>query len=231
MCDLVDMLLQEKVGLEYSRHLLPALLFAHDIVLLAPTEGQLNSMLSVASRLAEKWGLSYNDSKSKIMVIGGRTNRERRWKLGRLLLSEVSVYKYLGVSLSRSLNDSHHIKAHLREKGKALKGLMQSLLSRHLNVNRVVFGDTLWRNVAQPALSHGCGTWFEGGSKTLRDTVQSLQYQIGRAVFNLRRNCNPAVEAVLGDLGWLPLSHHLDCQRVQYFTYLLGLPENRLYLV
>lgn len=203
-------------------------MFADDIVMLAPDEKQLNSMLSVASRFAVKWGLSFNDTKSKIMVVGKRIDKEKQWKLGNLSLSEVNVYKYLGVLISRTLKDSQHIKTHLKDKGKTLKGFIQSILSRHLNVNRVEFGDVLWRCVAQPALSHGCGTWFEGVNKTLHDTIQSLQYQIGRTVFNLRRNCNPATEAVLGDLGWLPLSHHLDCQRVNYVTYLLGLPDHRL---
>ena len=38
----------------------------------------------------------------------------------------------------------------------------------------------------------------------------------------------PAVEAVLGDLGWLPLPDILDTQRIKYMTYLLALPNDRL---
>ena len=71
----------------------------------------------MASRSTEKWGLSYNDSKSKIMVVGRRFfYRERRWKLGRLLLSEAKIYKDLGVSISRTLKESHRIKTSYGER-------------------------------------------------------------------------------------------------------------------
>ena len=228
MCDLVDMLIQENVGLEYNSRLLPALLFADDIVLMAPDEEQLNKMLSVASRFALKWGLTFNETKSKVMVIGKRINKNKKWMIGDRSLSEVNVYKYLGVFISRNLKDSYHIKTCLKDKGRSLKGFINAILCKHMSVNRVEFGDVLWRTVAQPALAHGCGTWFEGTVKSLSSTIQSVQYQIGLTVFKLGEKSTPATEAVLGDLGWLPLSHFLDCQRIKYITYLLGLPGHRL---
>jgi hypothetical protein len=227
MCDLTDMLACENIGIEYREKTLPALLFADDIVLMAPGETQLEEMLATAARFSLKWGLRFNENKSKVMVVGKRINKDKTWKLGDMHLSETNVYKYLGVFISRTLKDTYHIKTHLKEKGKKLKGLIINTLGKHLNVNRVDFGNVLWHNVARSALAHGCCTWFEA-NESLRSTVQSLQYQIGQAVLNLRKSCKPAKEALLGDLGWLPLSHFVDCQRIKYVSYLLALPTDRL---
>jgi hypothetical protein len=159
--------------------------------------------------------------------VGKRLDKNKKWVLGDLLLSETNEYKYLGVYISRNLRDSYHVNTCLKEKGKKMKGLIQSILSGHLNVNRTEFGDVLWHSVARSGLAHGCGVWFERG-ESQRAIVQSVQYQIGVTLFNLGRFCKPAVEAVLGDLGWMPLFHYLDCQRVKYFSYLLALDNNRL---
>ena len=125
MCDLVDMLSCEQVGVDYRGNLLPALLFADDIALLAPNDVEFNKMLSVAARFSVKWGMKFNEGKSKVMIVGKRTNKDNKWVLGNLLISETNVYKYLGVFISRTLKDTYHIKTYLKEKGKKLKGFCE----------------------------------------------------------------------------------------------------------
>ena len=84
MSDLIGMLNDGKYGVQCVNQLIPALLYADDTVLLAESETQLSQMLSIAHDFACKWGLKYNSSKSKVLVIGKRVNPQKKWALGNL---------------------------------------------------------------------------------------------------------------------------------------------------
>ena len=43
---------------------------------------ELNTILDIKSKFADKWNLKFNDTKSKVMVVGKRIDREKVWKLG-----------------------------------------------------------------------------------------------------------------------------------------------------
>jgi hypothetical protein len=43
---------------------------------------ELNTILDIKSKFADKWNLKFNDTKSKVMVVGNRIDREKVWKLG-----------------------------------------------------------------------------------------------------------------------------------------------------
>ena len=50
-----------------------------------------------------KWNLKFNHSKSKVLVVGQRIDKNRKWYLGNEKNDETDNYKYLGVYLSRNL--------------------------------------------------------------------------------------------------------------------------------
>jgi hypothetical protein len=45
-------------------------LFADDKTLIANSEQELNTLLDITSKLADKWNLKFNPMKSKVMVVG-----------------------------------------------------------------------------------------------------------------------------------------------------------------
>ena len=116
MSDLEDMLLEQDVGIPYHNKRIPALFYADDIVLMAENDMQLQSMLDVANEFVVKWGMKFNDVKSKVMVIGKRIDKGKRWRLGSLNLTECETYKYLGVFFTRSLVDRVHVSEYLKPK-------------------------------------------------------------------------------------------------------------------
>ena len=61
---------------------MPALLYAHDIVLMGENESQLKKMLSIANHLVKKWSMEFNSNKSKVMVIGMTVDGAKIWMLG-----------------------------------------------------------------------------------------------------------------------------------------------------
>ena len=174
MTDLVDMLNFKNLGVLYKNGQIPCLLYADDVVLIANSEEQLKSMLNVADDFVKKWGMTFNQDKSKIMVIGKRTDPNRKWLLGNHHLTECSEYKYLGIMFSKTLSDTYHIKSYLASKVSRLRGYLCSILSAHENVNRVSFGDSIWKSVILPSLSHGSAVWLN----TTKEAVGALSLDL-----------------------------------------------------
>ena len=193
-----------------------ALLYADDIVLLAENEKQLCKMLVIADNFAVKWGLKFNSRKSKVLIIGKRVDPLRKWVLGNSCIEEANTYRYLGTIFSRTLSDLTHVKEYLVPKLRKLRGYITSILAKHDDINRIVFGNTLYRHVALPSLLHGCGIWMEN-TCTSKKQLRSFQYNLARSI--LRIKASPAYLATIGDLGWLPLSHEADKRRINYFNY------------
>jgi hypothetical protein len=228
MTDLVEMLNNRSQGILYRGELIPGLLYADDIILMASSDEELQAMLDTAAAFADKWSMKYNESKSKVLIVGKRTNKAKQWQLGTALIGEAEHYKYLGIYFSRSLKDTYHISSYLSDKKQKLCGHIGSVLSSHGNINRISFGDTLWRHVAMPALAHGAGVWFPSSDQSTIK-LKSYQYNIGTTILQLQGK--PATEALLADLGWLPLTVCLDLNRVKYFNYLKTNLSERRYLL
>ena len=141
-------------------------------------------------------------------------------------IHECKTYKYLGIQFNRTLSDTEHVQTYLKPKFRRLIGYMCSILASHNNVNRVMFGDSLWKNVLLPSLSHGCPVWLSH-TKTIISTIKSMQHSTARAI--LRIKSTPSCVATLGELGWLPCEMILNKLRVRYFNRLKHVvPENRL---
>ena len=77
MNDLVSMLDIAGVGVQVSNQLINSLLFADDITLIANSEQELNTLLDITSKFADKWNLKFNDTKFKVMLVGKRIDREK----------------------------------------------------------------------------------------------------------------------------------------------------------
>ena len=121
---------------------------------------------------------------------------------------------------------NYHVTKYLKPKCDRLYGYICATLSSHLDINRVEFGSTLWNSVVVPALTHGCSIWFND-YLSLTYKINSMQYKCAKAVMKL--NCNPARGALLGDLGWLPLTYIMDNIRVKYLVRLkTEVPHSRL---
>ena len=80
---------------------LSLLCYADDVVLLAESEEDLQSMLDVVSHWCKQWRLEVNVSKTKVMVFGARGTQNTKARCCGRELDEVEEYKYLGVWLSK----------------------------------------------------------------------------------------------------------------------------------
>ena len=83
-----------------------SILYADDIVLIAPSEENLQTMLNALSAWTEKWLLNIHPDKSQIVHFrkNGSDATKHCFKCGKINLDIVSFYKYLGVIFTEHLN-------------------------------------------------------------------------------------------------------------------------------
>ena len=98
MDDLIADLRKLKHGCFISNLFLACIVYADDICLLAPCRSALQSLLDACESYADKWCLTYNPSKSKIMSFGTQQISPSFQMYGKKL-DAVTEYKYLGVKV------------------------------------------------------------------------------------------------------------------------------------
>ena len=216
--------LSDQDGVSIQGTSIQGLYYADDIVLLAANDKGLQDMLHVANDFAESWGMQFNHKKSQVLIIGKRCS-DKNWILGNSNIAEVNSYKYLGVTINRQMKDNDHVTKNVASKVKRLKGHISYILAKHMDIKRISFGNTLYHKVVLPSLSHAAGIWFTP-SKQCQSQLTSFQYQIGKSILKVKST--PSTTATIGDLGWLPISEHLNIQRISYYNHILNLPDNRL---
>ena len=75
MNDIVSMLDKAGVCVQVSNQLINSLPFADDITLIANSEQEINTLLDITSKFADKWKLKFNATKSKVMVVDRRQRK------------------------------------------------------------------------------------------------------------------------------------------------------------
>ena len=98
MDELLVKLRKARVGCHIMSTFLAALVYADDIVLLAPTRSALQFLLNIAENYAKEWCIVYNPLKTKVMKFG-KSLTLRPLRMYEKDLGFVDQYKYLGVNV------------------------------------------------------------------------------------------------------------------------------------
>jgi len=90
---------------------LAGLLFADDVVLLAPAPETLAASMQQVSAWADRWEMSIGASKCGVMLIHGDSQRirNRSWRLQNQESPIGEKYRYLGVGLTPTLDEKAHV--------------------------------------------------------------------------------------------------------------------------
>ena len=100
-------LAERGLGVRVHGRLVPLLLYADDIVLLARSSSELKAMLAACHDYARKWRFNVNHGKSNVVVFGGSKLDHleaelTEWRLEEDVLELIMEYKYLGVESGKS---------------------------------------------------------------------------------------------------------------------------------
>ena len=210
--DLVKELNAVNCGIEIDGKLISALLYADDIVLLAPDENKLQSLLNVLSNWCRKWRLVINKEKTKIVHFRNpRVNRcTYNFNCGKLNIAYSSEYKYLGIWLNEFGDYSFSARELAKSANRALAVIKTKFIQFggfSLNVY-----NKLYEALVLPILSYASGIW---GVNTHR-CINVLQNNACKFYLGLtKRSSNIASR---GDMGWLQGDTILKIELFRYWN-------------
>ena len=220
------------LGVRIFGRLVPLLLYADDIVLLARDAEEMGEMHRVVERYSQKWRFGINQSKSKIVVAGSvgikrhkREVRARRWKLCGREIEIVDEYKYLGAEFGVNKGKWNSMLQRGWKKAVAQANLTmwQGGGSQGMRPRAFV---TLWNTTCRPLLEYACEIW-EGDrvSKEWVSRLESLQYTFAKAVLRLKGNV--AAAGVCAELGLHSLQMHRQEIKLRYWKKLCSTDDSR----
>ena len=96
--------------------------------------------------------MKFSTVESKVMIIGKRLDKNKKWKLGNSMLIETNDYKYLAVYFSWSLLLPYHINCYLKENFARKFNYMIKLFGEHICMAPLI----------EYHLAMQCGTQYSG---------------------------------------------------------------------
>ena len=165
--DLAKDIKKLKNGIQVNDENISILLYADDIVLLAPDETSLQKQLDFLNGWCRRWRMSVNEDKSQIVHFRPQRFAQTRFKfmLGTSNLKIVQTYKYLGVHLNEHL-DFSVIADRLASGASRALGLLRFKL-RSLKECRYSTFTKLYTSCVVPILDYGAAVWgykFQAGA-------------------------------------------------------------------
>jgi hypothetical protein len=136
-----------------------ALLYADDLNKLSDTVGHLQNLINSLSDFCQKWGLSVNLSKTKVMVFrrGGVLKKNEKWFLQSKKIEVTTYYKYLGLTFSSRLSWTMGQKTLAAQAHKVVAFILQ--VSRKVKCFDVEMLWMLFDKMVLPILTYGSEIW------------------------------------------------------------------------
>ena len=183
-------------GVQLDEIIVSVLLYADDIVLIAPNAENLQLMLNILDSWCKKLKMIVNPEKSKVIQFRTTSVPQSNFEFhcGELDIHYVSSYKYLGLWLNEHLNMNKTVKELAKSASRALSALYtKSLRAGGMTLN--VF-EKLYESLVEPVLFYASGIWGISDFTEIQ-TVQNkaCRYFLGGG------KCASNI-ALRGDMGW-----------------------------
>jgi hypothetical protein len=220
--DLADDIKKFNVGIETSDDKLTLLLYADDIVLLAPSEENLQVMLDEVANWTNRWAMGVNPVKSQIVHFRRKGVRKtgRLFKCGDNSLKTVPVYKYLGIMFSEHLSYDENAITLSQAGGRALG----SIIAKYKAQGFMGYSTytKLFDSCITPILDYAAGVW--GFSKY--NCIEGIQNRATRIFLGVHKFA-PKL-GLEGDMGWMSCYYRHCLGMLRLWNRLIKLPANRL---
>lgn len=223
------------LGVELSNEQLVGLLYADDIVLLAPSPVVLQRMLDVTSEYARQWRFHFNGRKSQIVVQGTKQQitdaraAPPMYRLDGHFLSVVSEYKYLGMETGLPPSAAPCKSFGLRLV-RATTNRAHDILLAGCEMNQLDprCSSRLWHALCRPILEYGSEVWVPNTGQ--RKRFAQTQSWFARRVLGCHQG-TPGVFAT-SELGMRSLDHRREQYHLRFWYRLCAaLPDRLLHRV
>ena len=209
-------------GVQISDNNLSILLYADDIVFIAPSESALQTMLTFVSEWCRKWRMAVNMDKTKVIHFRKKSIAQTAYdfQLGNVPVEKVCTYKYLGVLFDEFLNFEQNAVILADAAGRALGAIRTKL--KYLKECGFKSFNTLFKCGVLSISDYAAGVW---GTKRFNKTEQ-VMYRGARYFLGVHRFAS--IDALLGDLGWVPAQTRHKELILKLWNRLCQMPLDRI---
>lgn len=227
LCELEKRLEQCQIGFDLTymeggrkvNKVLPALMYADDIVLVSESRETIQELIKICGREGDTLGLNFSREKSGIIVFNDEKGEPL--EIQDTVIEHVEKYKYLGVWLNEGRK---YLKEHediVIKKGKRDSAIMKHRALWNYNRYEVVRG--VWKGVMVPGLSFG------NAVLCMRSEIQAgleiQQRSVGRLA--LGAHGNTPNEGVQGDMGWTSFECREAISKINFEQRLAEMEDTR----
>lgn len=209
-------------GIELDVGQLSLLLYADDVVLIAPTEDSLQLMLNTLNDWCSKWRLLINTDKTKIIHFRPVSKEKCQFdfRCGDIAIEITDTYKYLGLWFHEHLD----MKFAVNELAKSASRALSALYTKFLHVGGMDYNVfcKLYESLVEPVLFYGAGIWGLSEQKK----INTVQNKACRYFLGLGKNA--ANIASQGDMGWTSCIMKQRIEASRLFFKVEGTSEDRL---
>jgi hypothetical protein len=188
------------------------LLYADDTLVLAESPTELQLALDEVGNYCEKWGLSINQTKTKVVIFSSYNYNVRNtfdFKIGNLEIGTTSEYCYLGIVFNFNGKFSKAISERMVPARKAMFGLNEKA------VNLLLPPDIhldLFEKMVAPIFLYGCEIWGYGNIEPLEIFYRKFIKRV-LGVNKSTPNC-----MVYGEVGTYPIVHRIYKRMIAFWV-------------
>ena len=237
--DLGDFILDTEAPVLYDSRI-SHLLYADDLLLLSTSAAELQQNISKVNDFCNRWSLSINPDKSKIMIFtkNGQVKKDcNRFTIGQTHLECVNQYKYLGINVSSSGKFITAEKTLSLKASRALFSIKQSILNNNIRPSAVL---SIFDALVKPIALYNCDVWIGHKScyqkKSIEEMFESTfkgQNEFDKmftrfSKFVLGVHSKASNFAVLSELGQYPLVLSALVSCINFWLHILQSNDNSL---
>ena len=201
---------------------LSILLYADDIVLMAPTAEKLQSMLNVLEQWCRKWGMAINTNKTQILHVRNRQRPRSDFKFN-CLGSEIKYtesYKYLGYTINEHLHNENNMVT-LTSAASRSFGRVHSIFKNIGNMGIKTY-ETMCHSYVYPIMNYASGVWgYENATRP-----QVLQNRIARFFLGIHRFAPVAATKI--EMDWMECRELRHIEMLRLFNRISTMDDHRL---
>lgn len=169
----------EHLGIKVDGVFLSHLRFADDIVLLAKTSEDLNTMIKDLATESERVGLTLNPEKTRVMTNGNQHTIE----VGNTIIDYTDEYIYLGQLITQKEPMQKEVDRRIANSWKRYWSLREAMKDKKLHIN---IKSKLFNTCILPVLTYGCQSWTL--NQDILKKLATCQYAMERSMLNIKKS-------------------------------------------
>ena len=210
-------------GVRFGDHTISSLLFADDVVVLAPSHQDLQHALGRFAAECEAAGMKISTSKSEAMVLS-RKRVACSLQVGGEILPQVEEFKYLGVLFTSEGRMEREIDRRIGAASAVMRSMYRSVVVKKELSRKAKL--SIYRSIYVPTLTYGHELWVM--TERTRSRIQAAEMSFLRRVAGRSLRDRVRSSVTREELRVEPLLLHIERGQLRWLGHLFRMPPGRL---